>query len=117
MEASAGNPQEVPLFVTMEGSVHRFHAIRHRLDSLASGNWWTRALVPHERIADAETRVQLICVADLHRLPEMEGFEERELRDSDMQKSHSSVDAGLIADNLYPFAAVKDLAALFQICN
>lgn len=115
--ASASNSQEILLFVAMKDGVYRYDAMAHRLDAVAAGDWRTRALTPHQRNVDAKAPVQLIYVADLHRLTDTEGFEEPGLHDPEVQKSYYFVDTGLIAGNVYLFAAAEGLAAWFHNCD
>ena len=58
-----------------------------------------------------------IYVADLHRLTHTAGFQEPGLHDPEVQKSYYYVDTGLIAGNVYVFAAAEGLAAWFHNCN
>ena len=66
---------------------------------------------------DARAPVQLIYVADLHRLTHTQGFQEPGLHDPEVQKSYYFVDAGLIAGNAYLFAASQGMAAWFHNCD
>ena len=61
--------------------------------------------------------MQLIYVADVHRLTHTTGFEEPGLHDPDVQKSYYFVDTGLIAGNVYLFAASRGLACWFHNCD
>jgi hypothetical protein len=61
--------------------------------------------------------VELIYVADIHRLTHMTGFQEPGLHDPDVQRSYYFVDTGLIAGNVYLFAADQGLAAWFHNCD
>ncbi len=45
------------------------------------------------------------------------GFDEPGLHDPEVQKSYYYVDAGLIAGNVYLFAASRGLAAWFHNCD
>jgi nitroreductase len=61
--------------------------------------------------------VQLIFVADLHKLTNTAGFQEPGLHDPEVQKSYYFVDTGLIAGNVHLFAAASGLAAWFHNCD
>lgn len=61
--------------------------------------------------------VRLIFIADIGRLEHTSGFEEPGLHDPEVQKSYYFVDAGLIAGNVYLFAASRGLAAWFHNCD
>ena len=72
---------------------------------------------PASRDVTATAPVQLIYVVDLHRLTHTVGFEEPGLHDPEVQKSYYYVDTGLIAQNVYLFAAAHGLAAWFHNCD
>ena len=59
----------------------------------------------------------LIYVADVGKLEHTAGFEEPGLHDPEVQKSYYYVDTGLIAGNVYLFAASRGLAAWFHIAT
>jgi hypothetical protein len=61
--------------------------------------------------------VQLIYVADLHRLTNTIGHQEPGLHDPEIQKSYYFVDTGLIAGNVCLFAAAHGLASWFHNCD
>ena len=61
--------------------------------------------------------VQLIYVVDIRRLTHTKGFEEPGLHDPEVQKSYYYVDTGLIAGNVYLFAASQGLACWFHNCD
>lgn len=115
--ASASNSQEIDLYVAMPKAIYRYDAPDHALLPIAAGDWRTSALTPHQRNVDAKAPVQLIFAADLHRLTHTQGFEEPGLHDPEVQKSYYFVDTGLIAGNVYLFAAAHGLAAWFHNCD
>jgi len=115
--ASASNSQEIELFVAMRDAAYRYDGTNHRLVPVAAGDWRGSALTPHQRNVDAKAPVQLVFVADLHRLTHTQGFEEPGLHDPEVQKSYYFVDTGLIAGNVYLFAAAEGLAAWFHNCD
>lgn len=55
--------------------------------------------------------VQLIYVVDLDRRTHTSGFDEPLLHDPETQKAYYYLDTGLIAGNVYLFAAAHGLAA------
>jgi nitroreductase len=61
--------------------------------------------------------VRLIYVVDVDRLINTAGFPEPGLKDPDVQRSYYYVDTGLIAANVYLFAASTGLAAWFHNCD
>ena len=116
--ASASSSQEIDVFVALEDGVYRFDAERHRLLPVASGD--LRALAIGRGQRDAVTMrapVQLVYVADVHRLTHTRGFQEPGLHDAEVQKSYYYVDTGLIAANVYLFAASQGLACWFHNCD
>src|SRR5271165_2105226 len=68
---------------------------------------WVGALTPGQRGVEAKAPVQLIYVVDVHRLTHTAGFQEPGLQDPEVQKSYYYVDTGLIAGNVYLFAAAE----------
>ncbi|MGA2382613.1 MAG: nitroreductase family protein [Gemmatimonadales bacterium] len=116
--ASASNSQEIDLYVALEDGVHRFDAERHRLVPVAAGDLRALAVGRGQRDAvEMQAPVQLIYVADLHRLTHTRGFQEPGLHDVEVQKSYYYVDTGLIAANVYLFAASQGLACWFHNCD
>jgi nitroreductase len=61
--------------------------------------------------------VQLLYVADVDRLSHTAGYQEPGLQDPEVQKSYYYVDTGLIAGNVYLFAASRGLAVWFHNCD
>ncbi|MGA2779580.1 MAG: nitroreductase family protein [Steroidobacteraceae bacterium] len=115
--ASASNSHEIGVFVAMRDCAYRYDALAHRLDLVARGDLRTAALTPGQRGIEAKAPVQLIYVVDLERLLHTEGFDEPGLHEPEVQKSYYYVDTGLIAGNVYLFAAAEGLAAWFHNCN
>ena len=58
-----------------------------------------------------------IYVVDLDRFTHTSAFDEPGLHDPEMQRSYYYVDTGLIAENVYLFAAAHELAAWFHNCD
>jgi hypothetical protein len=75
------------------------------------------ALGPHQPDSGARAPVRLIYVADIDKLENTSGFVEPGLKDPETQKSYYYVDTGMIAGNVYLFAAAHGLAAWFHNCN
>lgn len=115
--ASASNSQEVELFVALPNGVYSFEARRHRLLPVLPDD--VRMLtISHGQInVTMRAPVQLIYVVDIHRLTHTMGFQEPGLRDPEVQKAYYFVDTGLIAGNVYLFAAAQGLAAWFHNCD
>ena len=114
---SASNSQEIDLYVALRDGVHLYDAFEHRLLPIDAADRRAYALTPGQRGVDAKAPVHLIYVADLHRLSHTAGFEEPGLLDPEIQKSYYFVDTGLIAGNVYLYAAAEGLATWFHNCD
>jgi hypothetical protein len=115
--ASASNSQEIDLYVALQEGAWRYDAAQHLLHPVVAGDLRVGALTPGQRGIDASAPVQLIFVVDTDRLTYSAGFQEPGLQDPDIQLSYYYVDTGLIAGNVYLFAAAQDLAAWFHNCD
>jgi len=115
--ASASNSQEIDLFVAMEDGVYRFDAQHHQLLSVVARDLRTLAIGHGQRNMPMKAPVQIIYVVDIHRLTHTSGFQEPGLHDPEIQKSYYYVDTGLIAGNVYLFAASQGLASWFHNCD
>ena len=115
--ASASNSQEIDLYVAVKEGVYLYDALNNCLAPIVSGDLRVGALTPGQRGVDANAPLQLIYVVDVHRLIHTKGFQEPGLHDPEVQKSYYYVDTGLIAGNVYLFAAAQGLAAWFHNCD
>jgi hypothetical protein len=115
--ASASNSQEIEVFVATAGGVHRFDALGHRLEPVLEGDLRPLCITPGQRNASPVGAVHLVFVVDIHRLTHTQGFQEPGLHDPEVQKAYSYVDTGLIAGNVYLYAASQGLAAWFHNCD
>jgi len=115
--ASASNSQEIDLYVARKEGVYVYDAFNNRLAPVVRGDLRVGALTPGQRGVEAKAPVQLIYVVDVHRLTHTVGFQEPGLHDPEVQKSYYYVDTGLIAGNVYLFAAAQGLAAWFHNCD
>jgi nitroreductase len=115
--ASAGNSQEIDLYVALESGVYRYDALHHRIETVVLQDLRVGALTPGQRNVYASAPVQLIFVADLDRLTHAAEFFEPALLEVEIQKSYYYVDTGMIAANVYLFAASRGLAAWFHGCH
>jgi nitroreductase len=115
--ASASNSQEIDLYVLLESGAYRYDARAHRLTGVLDEDIRALALTPGQRGVNANAPAQLVFVADVERLIHSRGFQEPGLQDPETQKSYFFVDAGLIAANIYLFAAAEGLAAWFHNCD
>jgi hypothetical protein len=115
--ASASNSQEIDLYVALESGVYLYDAINNQLVPVVPHDLRAGALTPGQRGVNATAPVQLIFVADLNRLTHAAEFLEPALLEVEVQKSYYYVDTGIIAGNVYLFAAAQGLAAWFHNCH
>jgi hypothetical protein len=111
--ASASNSQEIDLYIAMPEGVYLYEAIPHRLTPVVSGDLRSRA----GRRSAATAPVNIFYVVDRTRYDMGPGQPDRNIGDPEVQKSYYYVATGLIASNVYLFAASQGLAAWFHNCN
>ena len=116
---SASNSQEIDLYVALADGAYRYDAPNHRLAFVTNSDVRASAFLPVQRqLMDIPIApVQLIYVADLDRFTHTAGFDEPGLHDPETQKAYYYVDTGLIAGNVYLFAAAYGLATWFHNCD
>jgi len=113
--ASASNSQEMDLYVVLPEGVYLYEAVPHRLAPVLAGDH--RATVRRRRRRrGSEAPVILVYVADIAKFAKAR-FQEPGLKDAEIRKSYYNVATGLIAGNVYLFAASQGLAAWFHNCN
>ncbi len=110
--ASASNSQEIDLYVTLPKGVYLYEAIPHKLSPVVSGDFRARS----GRRAAATAPVNIFYVANIAKYSKAP-FQEPGLKDPEVQKSYYYVATGLIAGNVYLFAASQGLAAWFHNCD
>ena len=115
--ASASNSQEIDVYVALAEGTYLYDPARHRLAPVAAGDHRLLALGARQGAGGANAPVRLVYVADIRKLEHTAGFEEPGLHDPEVQKSYYYVDTGLIAGNVYLFAASRGLAAWFHNCD
>jgi nitroreductase len=115
--ASASNSQEVQLYVLTKDGAYLFDAVGHRLLPVVASDLRALAISWGQREMVTAAPVQLVYVADIQRLVNTTGFQEPGLHDPEVQKSYYYVATGLIAGNIYLFAAAQGLAAWFHNCD
>lgn len=111
--ASASNSQEIDLYVALAEGVYRYDAVPHRLVPVVAGDF--RALAG--RGAARTAPVNIFFVVDLSRYDTGPGQPDRNIGNPEVQKGYYYVATGLIAANIYLFAASVGLAAWFHNCN
>ena len=114
--ASASNSQEIEVYVALPKGTYRYEAGPHRLQLAAPGDLRTLAIGRGQSPMGAQAPVRLIFVVNLNKF-KTAGFQEPGLWDKETQKAYYYVDTGLIAGNVYIFAASQGLAAWFHNCD
>jgi nitroreductase len=114
--ASASNSQEIDVYVALKEGIYRYESAEHRLVPVAAGDFRILALGQGQGKAGAKAPVRLIYVVDIDKFGKA-GFQEPGLKESETQRAYYYVDTGLIAGNVYLFAASQGLAAWFHNCN
>jgi nitroreductase len=115
--ASASNSQEIDLYVAMEEGIYLYDALHHSMVPVLAGDLRPLAIGPGQADFVMKAPVQLIYVVDINKLTNTSGYQEPGLQDTEVQKSYYYVDTGLIAGNIYLFAASQGLASWFHNCN
>jgi hypothetical protein len=110
--ASASNSQEIDLYVALAEGVYLYEAAGHRLIPVVAGDFRARS----GRRAAANAPVNIFYVVDIAKYAKAP-FQEPGLKDPEVQKSYYYVATGLIAQNVYLYAASQDLAAHFHNCD
>jgi nitroreductase len=111
--ASASNSQEIDMYIALPEGVFLYEAVPHRLAPVIAGDFRSRA----GRSAAVSAPVNIFYVADLARYDTGPGQPDRKIGDPEVQKSYYYTDTGLIAGNVYLFAASQGLATWFHNCN
>jgi nitroreductase len=115
--ASASNSQEIDVYVALQEATYLYDAIHHTLIPVVEGDLRSLAIGKGQQSFGDKAPVRLIYVADLNKLAHTAGYQEPGLQDPEIQKSYYYADTGLIAGNVYLFAASKGLASWFHNCN
>ena len=115
--ASASNSQEIDLYVAMEEGTFLYDESHHKLNPIVEADVRHLALGKGQPDLGAEAPVRLLYVVDVNKLANTSGYREPGLQDPETQKSYYYVDIGLIAGNVYLYAASVGLAAWFHNCD
>ena len=111
--ASASNSQEIDLYVAMPEGVYLYETVPHQLTPVVAGDLRSRS---GARGSGSRAPVHIFFVVDITKYSKAP-FQEPGLRDPEIQKSYYYVATGLIAENVYLFAASQGLAAHFHNCD
>lgn len=111
--ASASNSQEIDLYVALPQGVYLYEAVPHRLTPVVAGDFRGRA----GRRGATAAPVNIFYVVDLMRYVTGKGQPDPHIADPEVQKSYYYIATGLIAENVFLFAASQGLAAWFHNCD
>lgn len=115
--ATASNSQEIDLYVAMKEGMYLYDAFKHTLIPVIEGDLRALAIGKGQASFGDKAPVRLIYIADINKLTNTAGYKEPGLLDSETQKSYYFVDTGIMAANVYLYAASEGLAAWFHNCN
>jgi nitroreductase len=116
-DATASNAQEIDVYVALEQGLYLYDPEQARLVPILLGD--LRPLAAAEglpRSGDAAP-VRLVYVADVDRLEQPDRKAATPIADPEMQKAYYLVDCGIVAANVYLFAAAAGLSAWFHECD
>jgi nitroreductase len=116
-DASASNAQEIDVYVAMEQGLYLYDPERGRLAPVLLGDLRPLAVADGLPRSGDEAPARLIYVADVDRLEHPDRRRGPPVRDPDTQKAYSLVDCGIVAANVFLFAAAAGLAAWFHECD
>ncbi len=114
---SASNSQEIQVYVALPATTYLYDPEQQQLLARCGGDLRPLAIGAGQNRAGDRAPVRLIYVADIDRLRHTRGFQEPGLHDPEVQRSYYYVDTGMIAANVYLFAAARGLASWFHNCN
>ena len=115
--ASASNSQEIDLYAAFEEGTYLYDPINHTLIPVRAGDLRPFAIGQGQVSFGDKAPVRLIYVADIDKLANTSGYQEPGLQNPEVQKSYYFVDTGMMAANVYLFAASNGLVAWFHNCN
>jgi SagB-type dehydrogenase family enzyme len=115
--ATASNSQEIDLYVSFQEGTFLYDPLKHSLIPVASGDIRNLAIGKGQSGFGSQAPVRLIYVADINKLANTSGYQEPGLQNPEIQKSYYFVDTGIIAANVYLYAASIGLASWFHNCN
>lgn len=100
----------------MPEGAYLYEAVPHRLAPVVAGDLRAKAGGRGRGGGAAKAPVNIVFVADIAKFAKAR-LQEPGLKDPEIQKSYYCVATGLIAGNVYLFAASQGLAAWFHNCN
>ena len=115
--ATASNSQEIDIYVAIEEGIYLYDPYKYMLLPIVAGDYRRLSINVGQQDMVASTPIQLIYVVDIDKLIHTKGYKEPGLKDPEVQKSYYFVATGIIASNVYLFAASRNLAAWFHNCD
>lgn len=114
-DATVSHAQEIDVYVAMEQGLYLYDPERDRLAPVLIGD--LRPLVAADGLPrhGDKAPVRLIYVADVDRLESPN--DGPSIQDPELQKAYYLVDCGIVASNVYLFAAAAGLNAWFHECD
>jgi hypothetical protein len=114
--ASASNSQEIDIYLILAEGIYIYNAPSHSIRLIAEGDFRSLAIGAGQQGAGSQAPLRLVYVVDLEKFKNA-GFQEPGLNDPETQKAYYYIDTGLIAGNVYLYAASQGLAAWFHNCD
>ncbi|MGD0565851.1 MAG: nitroreductase family protein [Candidatus Goldiibacteriota bacterium] len=114
--ASASNSREVDVYAFLEEGIYIYEAAARRLVLEAEGDFRAIAIGKGQLSSGSSAPLRLVYIADIDKFSQA-GFQEPGLHDREIQKAYYYVDTGIIAGNVYLYAASQGLAAWFHNCD
>jgi nitroreductase len=114
--ATASNSQEIDVYVAKSEGLYLYEPHSHRLVPVVEKDLRVLAIGAGQRSWGSKAPVRFIYVADLYKFS-LAGYVEPGLGDPEIQKSYYFVDTGIIAANVYLYAATQGLGCWFHNCN
>lgn len=114
---SASNSQEIDIYVLTGKGAYIYDAFQHIMNPVIAEDIRPMAKNKGQIDISPGAPLHLVFVADVLRLVNTKGFQEPGLHDAEVQKSYYFVDTGLIAGNVYLYAASVGLAVWFHNCD
>ena len=116
-DATASNAQEIDVYVAMEQGLYLYDDQRARLSPILLGDLRPLAAMEGLSRSGDKAPVRLIYVADVDRLEKTPLAAAPSANDPEMQKAYYLVDCGIVAANVFLFAAAAGLNAWFHECD
>ena len=114
--ASASNSREIDVYAFLEDGIYLYEPSANRLVLEAEGDFRSMAIGKGQLSSGSRAPLRLVYIADIDKFSQA-GFQEPGLHDTEIQKAYYYVDTGIIAGNVYLYAASQGLASWFHNCD